>query len=76
MARSSALHPTPNLKDQVSIFMSPRDKEAQLYPQAPHSLFIAFYDSQSYGTGILTHVHTGDITHQLNQNNFTCIIYI
>jgi hypothetical protein len=43
------------------------DREAQLRPQAPHSVFIAFYDSQGYGTDILTHLITGDIAHQLKQ---------
>jgi hypothetical protein len=42
-ARSSALHPTPNLEDQVFVFMSPSDWVGQLYPQAPD-----FYDSQGY----------------------------
>jgi hypothetical protein len=51
-ARSSALRPTPNLDCQVSVFMSPSDRMAQLYPQAPGSLFVAFYDSQGEG-GIL-----------------------
>jgi hypothetical protein len=32
---------------------------AQLYPQALASLFIAFYDSQGYGGGILTCFHMG-----------------
>jgi hypothetical protein len=32
---SSAPRPTPNLEDKVSIFISPRDWVAQLYPQAP-----------------------------------------
>jgi hypothetical protein len=39
--------------------MSPGDRVAQLHPQAPGSLFVAFYDSQGYGGGILTHLHTG-----------------
>jgi hypothetical protein len=26
--------PTPNLEDKVSVFMTPRDRVAQLYPQA------------------------------------------
>jgi hypothetical protein len=29
-----------------SLYLSPSDRVAQLYPQAPGSLFIAFYDSQ------------------------------
>jgi hypothetical protein len=34
--------------------MSSSDRVAQLYPQALGSLFVAFYDSQGYGGGILT----------------------
>jgi hypothetical protein len=39
--------------------MSPSDRVAQLYPQASGSLSIIFYNSQGYGEGILTHLHTG-----------------
>jgi hypothetical protein len=59
IAGSSALRPTPNMEDQVSVFTSPRDRPAQLYPQVPGSLFVALYDSQGYGGGILTRLHTG-----------------
>jgi hypothetical protein len=52
-----ALCPTPNLEDQVPIFMSSSDRVAQLYPQAQCFLFITFYDLQGYGGGILTHLH-------------------
>jgi hypothetical protein len=38
---------------------APGDRVAHLYPQAPASFFVAFYDSQGYGGGILTHLHTG-----------------
>jgi hypothetical protein len=38
--------------------MYPNDRVAQLYPQAPGSLFVAFYDLQGYGGGILTCLHT------------------
>jgi hypothetical protein len=58
---SLALHPTANLGDQVPVFMPPSDKVAQLYPPEPGSLFVAFYDSQGYGGGILTRLHTGHI---------------
>jgi hypothetical protein len=58
-ASSSALRAAPNLEDQVSIFISPTDRVAQLHPQAPGSLSVAFHDSQGYGGGILTHLHTG-----------------
>jgi hypothetical protein len=32
---------------------------SQLYSQVPDSLFVAFYNSQGYGEGILTHLHMG-----------------
>jgi hypothetical protein len=51
----------PTWEDQVSVFMFPSDRVAQLYPQAPGSLFVASYDSQGYGGRILTRLHTGDI---------------
>jgi hypothetical protein len=35
----SAPRPTPNLEDQVSIFISPGDWVAQLDPQAPSTHF-------------------------------------
>jgi hypothetical protein len=37
----------------------PRNRMPQLYPQAPGSVFVASYDSQNYGGGILTSLHTG-----------------
>jgi hypothetical protein len=42
---SSALRSTPNLEDQISVFMSRSKRVAQLYLQASGSLFVAFYDS-------------------------------
>jgi hypothetical protein len=35
-----------NLEDQVVVFISPRNRVAQLHPQALGSLFLASYDSQ------------------------------
>jgi hypothetical protein len=32
---------------------------AQIYPRALGSLSVACYDSQGYGGGILSHLHTG-----------------
>jgi hypothetical protein len=37
----------------------PRNRVAQLHPQAQGSLYVVSYDSQGYGGGILTHLHTG-----------------
>jgi hypothetical protein len=62
-ARLLALHPTQNLQNQVSVFMTPSDRVAQLYPQALVSLFVAFYDWQGYGGGILTRLHMGHFHH-------------
>jgi hypothetical protein len=36
----------PNLEDQVPVFISPRNRVAQLYPRALGSLFVVSYDSQ------------------------------
>jgi hypothetical protein len=52
------LRPIPNLEDQAPVFMFPSYKVAQLYPQPPGSLFVAFYNSQGCGGGVLTHFHT------------------
>jgi hypothetical protein len=46
---SSALYLAANLGDQVSVFVSPSDKVAHLYPQAPGSLFIVFSESFPWG---------------------------
>jgi hypothetical protein len=43
---------SPNLQDQVLVFISPRTRVARLYPRARGSLFVASYDSQGYGGGI------------------------
>jgi hypothetical protein len=50
---------SPNLEGQVHIFISPKNRVARLYPQALGSLFVVSYDSQGYGGGIRTRVHTG-----------------
>jgi hypothetical protein len=43
----------------MSVFMFPSDRVDHLYTQALGSLFIAWYDSQGYGGGILTCLHRG-----------------
>jgi hypothetical protein len=50
---------SPNLDGQVPVFISPRNRIAQIYPRALGSLFVASCDSQGYGGGILTRFHTG-----------------
>jgi hypothetical protein len=49
---------SPNLEGQVPVFIYPSYRVAQLYPRALGSLFVASYDSQGYGGGILTRLHT------------------
>jgi hypothetical protein len=48
----SQIRDSPNLEDQVPVFISPRNRVAQLYPQALGSLFVASDDSRGYGGGI------------------------
>jgi hypothetical protein len=48
----------PNLKGQVPVFISHRNRVAQIYPRVRGLLYVAFYDSQGYCGGILTRLHT------------------
>jgi hypothetical protein len=48
-----------NLEGQVLLFISPRNRVAQLYPRAQGSLFFASNDSQGSCGGILTRLYTG-----------------
>jgi hypothetical protein len=57
----SQIRDSPNLEGQVPVFISPRNRVAQLYPQALGSLFVASYDSQGYGGGIRTRLHAGSL---------------
>jgi hypothetical protein len=47
----SQIRDFPNLEGQGPVFISPRYRVGQLYPQALGSLFVASYGSQSYGGG-------------------------
>jgi hypothetical protein len=62
---SSALRTTSKLEDQVSVFMSPRDRVVKLYSEAPSSLFIALQHSQNDSGGIVTRHHEGENKGQL-----------
>jgi hypothetical protein len=48
----SQIRDFPNLEDQVPVFISSRNRAAQLYPQTLGFLFVASYDSQGYDGGI------------------------
>jgi hypothetical protein len=58
----SHIRDSHDLAGQVPVFVSPRNRAAHLYPQALGSLFVASYDSQGYGGGIRTRLHTGGPT--------------
>jgi hypothetical protein len=49
----------PNLECQVPVFISPRNRVAQIYSRALGSLSIASYNLQGYGGGILSRLHMG-----------------
>jgi hypothetical protein len=53
----SQIRDSPNLEDQVPVFISPRNRVAQLYSQALGFLFVASYDSQGYDGGIRSRLH-------------------
>jgi hypothetical protein len=53
------MRPKLNLEDRVYVFMSTSDRVAQLYSQAPGSLFVALCDLKGFGGGILTRLHMG-----------------
>jgi hypothetical protein len=62
----SQIRGSPNLEGQVPVFISPRERVAQLYSQALGSLFVASYDSQGYGGDIRPRLHTGDPENPVN----------
>jgi hypothetical protein len=47
-----------NLEGLVPVFISSRNRVDQLHPRALGSLFVASYDSQSCGGGVLTRLQT------------------
>jgi hypothetical protein len=55
----SQIQDSPSLECQVPVFISSKNRVAQLYPQALGSLFVTSYDSQGYGGGIRTRLHVG-----------------
>jgi hypothetical protein len=55
----SQIRDFPNLEVHVPVFMSPRNRVAQLYPPALGSLFVSSYDSQGYGGNIRPRLHMG-----------------
>jgi hypothetical protein len=48
----SQIRDSPNLEGQIPVFISRRNRVAQLYPRALGSLFVTSYDAQGYLGGI------------------------
>jgi hypothetical protein len=44
----SQIRDSLSLEDQVPVFISPRNRVSQFYPQARGSIFFDFYDSQGF----------------------------
>jgi hypothetical protein len=44
------------------------EKVVKLYPQAPGSLYVVFYDSHGCDGGILTHLHERSFCHHTVSN--------
>jgi hypothetical protein len=61
----SEIRYSPNQEGQVPVFISPRKRVAQIYPQALGSFFVASYDSQGFGGGIRIRLHEGYTTNSL-----------
>jgi hypothetical protein len=53
----SQIRDSRNLEGQVPVFIYPRNRVVQLYPQALGCLFVASYDSHGYSGGIRTRLH-------------------
>jgi hypothetical protein len=50
---SSQIQETLNLKGQVPVFIFPRNRRVQFYPQTLGSLFVASYHFRRYGRDVL-----------------------
>jgi hypothetical protein len=61
----SQIRDSPYLDGQVPVFISPRNRVAQLHPQALGSVFVASYVSQGYGGGIRPRLHTGVVNEHM-----------
>jgi hypothetical protein len=55
----SQIRDSTDLEGQVHVFISPRNRVAQLHPQALGFLFATSYGSQSYGECIFDPAPTG-----------------
>jgi hypothetical protein len=61
-----ALRQTPQPRGPALRIYVTQCRVGQLYPQAPGSIFVAFYDSQGYSGSILNRIHTEHINTYIN----------
>jgi hypothetical protein len=54
----SQIRDSHNLEGQIPLFISPRIRVAQIYPQKLGSISVASYDCQGYGGYIRTGLHS------------------
>jgi hypothetical protein len=66
----SQFRDSPNLERQVPVYISHRNRVVQIYPQVLGSTFFASYNSQGFGGGIRTRLHTGFFT---STPNLSCL---
>jgi hypothetical protein len=64
---------TPNMEGQVPVFISPK-QGGPVIPPGTGFPFVASYDSQGYGGGILTRLHTGTLI--IAQFNVLSLIFV
>jgi hypothetical protein len=65
----SQIRDSPNLEDQVPVFIFARKRVARLYPQALGFLFVASYDSKGYGGGIRPRLHTDRVENTVSDSS-------
>jgi hypothetical protein len=63
----SQIRDSLNIDGPISVFISPWNRMARLYPQALGSFFVTSYDSQGYGGGIRPRLHTNALRYRVPQ---------
>jgi hypothetical protein len=70
----SQIRDSPNLEAQVPVFISHKNRVAQLYRPVLGSLFVAYYDSQDYGGGIRPRLLMARTHRQHLRFYYNCIV--
>jgi hypothetical protein len=70
----SHIQDSPNLEGQVPVFISHKNRVAQLYFQALGSLFITSYNLQYASLGSLLYSLRGDSTENITSNSSSIVV--